>query len=286
MHTLPATLAFPEPELSELRLIMERNAGVLLRNSAEAISRAAVELMESHRIGSVSSLLKQLYVSDAECEALAERLLVGETGFFRYLSAFKALATIIRSGLETRKSAESPGSLRIWSAGCSTGEEAYSIAMSVCEVVNRNGEGRKVRILASDIRRGALEVAERGLYPKTALTQVPPHLVPGYFAKVGEHCLVKPRLRNLVTFGFMNLAKPAFLGQFDCIFCMDVLPHFSTAQRAALVQRLHLYLQPGGYLFLGEGEKLPAVDVKFHPQKTDNCTVYQKPAAAAARSGR
>ncbi len=286
MRELPANGVFAEHELSELRLILERNTGVLLNNSTEAVSHAAAALMESRHIGSVSSLLEQLRVSDAECEALAERLLDGQTRFFRYPAAFEALATIIRLDLETRKSAEHPRGLRIWSAGCSTGEEPYSIAMSVCEVVNCNGGGWKLHIVASDIRRGALEVAERGLYPKAALAHVPSRLVPTYFAKVGEHSLVKPRLRNLVTFGFMNLAKPAFLGQFDCIFCMDVLPHFSTAQRAALVQRLHLYLQPGGYLFLGEGEKLPAVDVKFNPQQTNDCTLYQKPAAAAARSGR
>jgi chemotaxis protein methyltransferase CheR len=83
----------------------------------------------------------------------------------------------------------------------------------------------------------------------------------------------------------MNLAKPGFLGQFDCIFCMDVLPHFSPTQRAPLVQRLHLYLQPGGYLFLGQNEKLPASDVRFRSETLDGYTLYQKAAAAAARSG-
>ena len=157
--------------------------------------------------------------------------------------------------------------------------------MSVCEVVNMNGGSWNVHIVAGDIRREALEVAERGLYPQTALEHLPRHLVQAYFARVGEHFLVKPRVRNLVTFAPMNLAKPAYIGQFDCIFCMDVLPHFSAAQRMALVQRLHLHLQPGGYLFLGQGEKLPAVDLKFNPQKNVGSAFYQKPAAASASSG-
>ena len=83
----------------------------------------------------------------------------------------------------------------------------------------------------------------------------------------------------------MNLAKPDYLGRFDCIFCMDVLPHFSMSQRVALTQRLHLYLEPGGYLFLGQNEKLPAVDVAFRPHKTGSYTLYQKPMAAAAGQG-
>jgi len=158
--------------------------------------------------------------------------------------------------------------------------------MSVCEAVNSSNGGWNVHIVASDIRREALKSAERGLYPLAAFEQVPDQLVQAYFAKVGDHLLVKPRLRNLVRFSQMNLAKPAFLGQFDCIFCMDVLPHFSMAQRVALVQRLHLYLQPGGYLFLGQSEKLPATNVKFQSQTTDGFTLYRKEMARAARSGR
>ena len=72
----------------------------------------------------------------------------------------------------------------------------------------------------------------------------------------GAHLLVKPRLRSLVTFNTMNLTKPVYIGRFDCIFCMDVLPHLSRAQRTALMERLHLYLEPGGYLFLSQTEKL------------------------------
>jgi chemotaxis protein methyltransferase CheR len=107
-----------------------------------------------------------------------------------------------------------------------------------------------------------------------------------YFAKVGQHLLVKPRLRNLVSFTPMNLAAPTYIGRFDCIFCMDVLPHFSTAQRIALVQRLHLYLEPGGYLFLGDGEKIPAMDVTFNFHKSADYILYQKPLAAAAKVGK
>jgi chemotaxis methyl-accepting protein methylase len=107
-----------------------------------------------------------------------------------------------------------------------------------------------------------------------------------YFVRVAKHGLVKPRLRNLVTFTQTNLARPAHLGRFDCIFCMDVLPHFSTAQRIALTQRLHLYLEPGGYLFLGTNEKLQAVDVSFQSQSAGDYEFFRKPMCIAARAGR
>ena len=285
MHKLVANVAVPEHELSELRLILERQTGLLLDTTTERMTEAVTGVLRSRRLTSTSDLLELLRSSDAECEVLVEHLLNGETRFFRHPAAFESLAKVVLPELEARKSAETPRSLRILSAGCSTGEEPYSIGMSVCEVVNCSSGGWNVHIVASDIRRQALESAERGLYPQTAFEQVPDRLVQAYFAKLGDHLLVKPRLRNLVRFSHMNLAKPAFLGQFDCIFCMDVLPHFSTAQRMALLQRLHLYLQPGGYLFLGQSEKLPATEVKFQSQTINGFTLYRKDMALAAKLG-
>ncbi len=285
MHKLQANVDVGEQELSELRLILERQIGVLLDTTTKKLTQALSEMLPSQPIASAGLLLERLRSSDTECELLAEHVLEGETQFFRHPAALQSLATLVLPELQKRKP-EHPRSLRILSAGCSTGEEPYSIGMSVCEVVNCDGGGWNVNIVASDIRRQALETAERGLYPQAALKDIPPHLVQPYFARVGDHLMVKPRLRNLVRFSPMNLAKPSFLGQFDCIFCLDVLPRFSTAQRTALVQRLHLYLEPGGYLFLGQNEKLPASEVKFHPQVRDGYTVYQKAAALAAKSGR
>jgi chemotaxis methyl-accepting protein methylase len=98
--------------------------------------------------------------------------------------------------------------------------------------------------------------------------------------------LVKPRLRSLVTFNCMNLARPGYIGRFDCIFCMDVLPHFSRAQRLATLERLHLYLEPGGYLFLSQTEKLSAPNLNFRSETFDGYTFHRKPMAASAAYGR
>jgi hypothetical protein len=102
----------------------------------------------------------------------------------------------------------------------------------------------------------------------------------------GAHLLVKPRLRSLVTFNTMNLTKPVYIGRFDCIFCMDVLPHLSRVQRTALMERLHLYLEPGGYLFLSQTEKLQAPNLNFRSETFDGYTFHRKPLAASAAYGR
>jgi chemotaxis methyl-accepting protein methylase len=97
---------------------------------------------------------------------------------------------------------------------------------------------------------------------------------------------VKPRLRSMVTFNCMNLARPGYIGRFDCIFCMDVLPQFSRAQRIALIERLHLYLEPGGYLFLSQTEKLITSNLNFRAETFDGYTFHRKPLAASAAYGR
>jgi len=281
----PARLVL-EHELSELRLIVERLGGILLDSPQDVLISRVNQYLARRRLKSVSDLLGRLQASDTECENLLAQLVDGDTGFFRHPNAFSAFQSFVLPELHLRKSIDTHQSLRIWSVGCASGEEAYSIGLSVCESMNGNGVGWSIHILASDIRQDALTFAERGLYPQSELERLPRHLVQNYFAKVGQHCLAKPRLRNLITFTQMNLARPAYLGRFDCIFCMDVLPHFSSSQRLALMQRLHLFLEPGGYLLLGDGEKLHTADVSFKAETHGNFTLYRKPLAIAARMGR
>jgi chemotaxis methyl-accepting protein methylase len=284
-HKPCAASAVMEHELSEIRILLERYAGVLLDGPADDLTARVTHYLGLRRLNSVAELLSLLRSSEQECESLLEALLQGESGFFRHPCGFDVLENKVVPELHACKSGETPRTLRIWSAGCSTGEEAYSIAISVCKAVECNGGGWNIHIVAGDIRRQALAIAQRGLYLQNALSALPARTIKEYFAKVGHHFLVKPRLRNLVTFTPMNLARPAYLGRFDCIFCMDVLPHFSATQRAALAERLHLYLEPGGYLFLGDAEKLPAVNVTFQAEG-DTRSVYRKPLAAAAKSGK
>jgi chemotaxis methyl-accepting protein methylase len=170
-----------------------------------------------------------------------------------------------------------------------------------------------IHIVGTDLLPSAIEVAERGAYPQSALTGLPPAMIRACFSKIGNangqsgdasqngsgngsgngitngngtHLLVKPRLRSLVTFNTMNLTKPVYIGRFDCIFCMDVLPLLSRAQRTALIERLHLYLEPGGYLFLSQTEKLYAPNLNFRSETYDGYTFHRKPIAASAAYGR
>ena len=365
MHRLIAGVTILEHELSELRLLVERHTGVLLDCPNSALAAHLAEYLEAHELESPAALLERLRSSDLEPAALAEFLdgvLNVKTGFFRHPGAMTALARHVVPQLYARKSEDGPATLRIWSAGCGTGEEAYSIAMALCDAMpsgngncngasngsangnghasckdskaNRNGgitetpvaslpatKDWAIHIVGSDLLPSSIEVAERGLYPQSALTGLPPAMIRACFSRIGSpngngnasqengaatgnsaangngssngnvsvsgtHLLVKPRLRSLVTFNTMNLTKPVYIGRFDCIFCMDVLPQLSRTQRTALMERLHLYLEPGGYLFLSQTEKLYAPNLNFRPETYDGYTMHRKPMAASAAYGR
>jgi len=406
MHRLMAGGTILEHELSDLRLLVERQAGILLDCPNSALAAHVAEYLEAQELDSVAAVLERLRSTDQDPSCLPHFLdgvLNTDTGFFRHPGAMNALTRQVLPQLFARKSPDNPATLRMWSAGCSTGEEAYSIAMAACAALaantanpastaaNGNGSGAgngasaatpsngngssngpsggknaasrnggitessgaapgqifpaqpgtsqpgrefSIHIVGSDLLASSIEVAERGLYPQSALAGLPPATIRASFSKSasngssngsqknsfdalpnrglangatsngksapmngcsqppqngsanGTHLQVKPRVRSLVTFNTMNLTKPVYIGRFDCIFCMDVLPHLSRVQRTALLERLHLYLEPGGYLFLSQTEKLSAPNVNFRSETFDGYTFHRKPLAASAAYGR
>lgn len=361
MPKLTATSTILEHELSELRLLVERQTGLVLDCPNSALAGHVADYIEAKNLGSSAALLERVRSGDADPSGMAsllDGLLNNNTGFFRHQGALNALTRQVVPQLCARKSADGPSPLRIWSAGCSSGEETYSIAIAVCDGLsqnaanhgngNGNGNGKSgarnggiadsgssggsgngavgmpIHIVGSDLLPRNIESADRGIYPQSALEGLPPAIIRNYFSKVSSpvvvaqdveddaeddrfqsqaqwrggmdaapvasasvpHLQVKPRLRSLVTFNCMNLARPGYIGRFDCILCMDVLPHFSRAQRTALLERLHLYLEPGGYLFLSQTEKLGTTSLNFRSETFDGYTFHRKPLAASAAYGR
>jgi chemotaxis methyl-accepting protein methylase len=353
MHRLMATGTILEHEISELRLLVERQAGVALDSPNSALAGRVADFIEAQGLDSSTTLMERLRSPEQDpsiLPSLLDGLINTNTGFFRHPGALNALTRQVLPQLCSRKSADNPGPIRIWSAGCGSGEETYSIAMAVCDAVNpanvsvanhtngssngtgktnaRNGgiadnspgpagpsaklnAGCSIHIVGSDLLPGNIETAERGVYRQSALDGLPPATIRNYFSKIVSpaassvepdsaltdslsgpvpastaHLLVKPRLRSLVTFNCMNLARPGYIGRFDCIFCMDVLPHFSRVQRLAVLERLHLYLEPGGYLFLSQTERLSSPNLNFRSETFDGYTFHRKPLAASAAYGR
>ena len=269
-------------ELNQIRLLLEEHAGILIDRPTEILGTMVEQFLVSHDIRSAADLIARLRRGSADRQFLLEWLLPGDTAFFRPVELFRIFQNEVLPDLACRNRGENLHPLRIWSVGCSTGEEPYSIAMSVCEAFAANHDSWNVHIVAGDVRREALKTGERGLYPAGAALHLSAHMVASYFSRIRDHLLVRPRLRDLVTFTQMNLTEPAFIGRFHCIFCVDVLPQLSATGKAAAWQRLQLALEPGGYLLVGEHDQLPA-GTSFVRHRA---SVYQRPFRAATSAGK
>jgi len=270
-----------EHELGELRSFIERRSGILFDESrTRFLSKHVREHLVQKHILRASDLLRVINASNAEYESLLERLLTQETSFFRYPAVYQALAEKVLPEIHAKKFWRNPRTLRIWSAGCSTGEEPYSIAISVLDALELP-DAWTIEILATDISRNALNVAERGCYTKRDLESLTSEQIETYFSQSGkEEFRVKPKLRNLITFAQMNLAQMVYMGRFDCIFCMNVLIYFSDDLRANLIRRFHEYLEPDGYLFLGHAESVAKAKVELEPIVIADSLIYRKSALA------
>lgn len=273
-----ALTSITEYELDEIRALIERRSGILFDASRERFFSTRIrEHIVSKRLPNGTALLRKLHSSNVEYDTLVERLLTQETSFFRYPAVYEAFQKKVLPELHMKKFWENPRSLRIWSAGCATGEEPYSIAISVADAL-MFAEAWNVEILATDISRNALKHAQQGAYPRRALEHLSPRQLETYFSVSGDEHIVKPRIRRMVSFAPMNLAQAVYLGRLDCIFCMNVMIYFSEARRNSLIQHFYEYLEPGGYLFLGHSESVSSASVKFESVVCGDCILYRKPA--------
>jgi chemotaxis protein methyltransferase CheR len=207
-----------------------------------------------------------------ELQKLLQFLTVGETYFFRYPSHFEAVKQRLRL------SGAAPGEpIRIWSAGCSTGEEPYSIAISVMETLP-DWRDRDIRIIATDINNHSLKSARQGVYTPWSIRGADPALIARYFRRIGESYVIRDEVKSLVDFRHLNLAcSDAFLfppAQLDAIFCRNVLIYLSLETATALVERFADALKPSGKLFLGHAETVLQRCRKLEVRRQQNCFYY------------
>jgi len=282
MRQHPATIAnLTEPELDEIRTLIEQRSAILFDSSRERFFSTRIrEHLEERNLSSGTELLRLVRGSSIEYEALLERLLTQETSFFRYPAVYEALEKRILPEIQERKFWESPRALRIWSAGCSTGEEPYSIAITLCDAL-KFAEAWEIEVLATDVSRRALRHAERGAYSRRSLGEVSLHQVETYFSATKHGYQVKPRIRRMISFAQMNLVESVYVGKLDCIFCMNVLMYFSEERRLSILRRFYDALEPGGYFLLGHSETLSNVPMKFESIVMGDCLIYRKPISAA-----
>ena len=273
-------LKLSDHELSEIRMLIEERTGICFDKSRERFFSARVrEHLHAGGFERGTDLLRAVRKTNVQYDALLERLLTQETSFFRYPAVYEAFEKRALPEVHVKKFWKNPRTLRIWSAGCSTGEEPYSIAITIADALSF-AEAWNVEILATDVSRQALKQAESAVYSGRSIGSVDEKQLGTHFSSTrnGQQQL-KARVRKMVTFAQMNLASTIYVGRMDVIFCMNVLIYFSEQRRRALVQRFYDTLEPGGYLFLGHSESISKMPVKFQSIVLNDCIFYRKPTA-------
>ena len=228
-----------------------------------------------------------------ELASLVENLTVNETSFFRNKAQLELFHKYILEDLLRQKQARRDYSLRIWSAGCSTGQEAYTLAMLVADGLGyyylRNPLPMempspkplipppwKVEILASDISYSVLRAAQQGVYSETQMTSVDFSYRLRYFDKIGDGYAVKKALKEAIHFDFHNLKTEYLPQRNDVIFCRNVMMYFDEAEQKRLIDKFWRCLNPEGYMFVGHAESLLGLTEKFAMVHRNSGTAYKK----------
>jgi len=232
--------------------------GVHLSESKENVVCMKIEkIVEQHNLESSEELYKIVKDSrNSEIKSkFIDKITIHKTNFFREISHFDCIRTNINKILEANKSIVNEGELRVWSAACSSGEEPYSIALLLNELLK--DKNIDIKILGTDISSGVLEKAMRGEYPKGIKSDVESKYLTEGFELKDDKYKVSREIRRMVTFRKFNLmSRFPFKKKFDIIFCRNVMIYFGEKERRQLIEKMKDSLAPNGLLFLGLTEPI------------------------------
>ncbi|KKM04442.1 hypothetical protein LCGC14_1764210 [marine sediment metagenome] len=279
-HLLPRTADLTRRQFAQISALARSVCGLNLHSRKRELVKARLhKRLRQLQLDSFDEYLDYLR-SDASADelvAMLDALVTNVTSFFRHVEQFEYLVGVVLPR-KIAGAAESGRRLRIWSAGCSTGEEAYSIAIAVAETVPHIGAW-DVAILATALSTGVLRRASDGVYTAERLRPIPLHLRGKYFTRVQarpkELYRVRENIRPLVHFRRLNLMGLwPMRGTFDVIFCRNVMIYFDKATQDRLIERLREVLAPGGTVFVGHSESLTNPDRGFRYVRP---AIYEKP---------
>ncbi len=296
MATSSIPVQLTEPELKLLQTLIYQECGMYFdERRVHFLQDRLQRRLKSCQLDSFYSYYRLLtsHEGNAELRALLENLTVNETSFFRNKPQLELFHKQILEEMLHHKQERRDWTLRIWSAGCSTGQEPYTLAMLVCDALAyyylRNPlpfdmpspkplipPPWRVEILASDISYSVLRAGQEAVYTENNMEPVDYVYRLRYFDKVSDRYAIKKAVKELVNFDFHNL-KTEFLPQRnDIIFCRNVMIYFDEAEQKRLIDKFWRCLNTDGYLFVGHAESLFGLTEKFRMIHKNNGTAYQR----------
>lgn len=214
-----------------------------------------------------------------EMDKLCEKITTNETSFYRDIRQLSIFQNDILKEFIKSQEAAGKKELYIWSAGCSSGEEPYTLAIMINEVLGMSVIGWNIRITANDLSPAMLAKAKDGLYTEYALRTTPKGIVAKYFDQEGDNFRVKPRIKKLINFGPINLSDALALKRVPkshIVFCRNVIIYFDDPMKQSVISAYYDNLVSGGYLFLGHSESIHKLSSAFKPVLKPGGMCYRK----------
>ncbi|MDH4139855.1 MAG: tetratricopeptide repeat protein [Coriobacteriia bacterium] len=272
-------------QFQRFRDYIHQHSGIYLEESkADSLRISLITRATRYGFAVLDDYFKLLTTDETEFRELMNLVTINETSFFRFPAQFEALRKYIVPEIVEGKP-ETSRSFRVWSAGCSTGEEPYSVAMTLLDS-GLEGLGYVSEVLGTDVSTSALERAKAAVYPSRSLLNIPHSVTTRFFEPTPEGHRVSERVRKTVDFQYHNLVKEPYplglMGNWDIVFCRNVTIYFRLESTRRVVENFFNSLNPGGYLFVGHSETLTSVSDKFEPVEVGGVFLYRKPRARSA----
>lgn len=269
---LPLADASPSHLRAILSLLRAHTDQDFSRYKRGTLVRRIARRMSLRNVAEASEYLELLREEKEEIAALFRDMLIGVTRFNREPPAWEKLSQQMEKVLKDRPAGQP---FRVWVPGCSTGEEAYTVAMMLFGLEQRNGSRFDLQVFATDIDSSAIETARRGRYHENVAQDLPEGWVEMYFQREGEQLSVKKRLRETCIFAVQNLLSDPPFSNLDLISCRNLLIYLESDVQQRVFDMFHFALRPGGFLFLGSSEA-PAQQKSLFETVSQSCRIFRK----------
>ena len=281
--TLRPNFKIADEEFTQLRDFIYEQSGIYIADNRKYLleNRLANRIKELNLkgFGEYYNYLRYDVGRRLELNRLFEVVTTNETSFFRNPPQLKVFQDNVLKEALDRQRAKGVRSLRIWSAGCSTGEEPYTISIILHEALKAELPSWNIKITANDLSEAVLLSARKGLYSEYSLRTTPKDIVARYFDQEGDSFKVRPEVKRLVSFGQINLNDQAQLKRVErsqIVFCRNVIIYFDDDMKKRVISAFYDNLLPGGAMLIGHSESLHNITRVFKPVHHPGAIVYRK----------
>ncbi|MDR2397258.1 MAG: protein-glutamate O-methyltransferase CheR [Spirochaetaceae bacterium] len=265
---------FTDTDFEQYRSLIYAESGIHFTPTNRSILESRLrERLREKGVDAPQTYFTMITRDKEELKVFLDSITTNLTQFFRNEAHFLTLEKFVVPELLNIKKQSGSNILKIWSAGCSTGEEPYSIAMLLSDILPYPWQ---FEIVASDISLKCLMIAREGFYMDKPLEKLPSGYLPKYFDKVVGGYKVKPEIRTKVRFDYHNLKNDSLLRNLDLVFCRNVIIYFDEAAQTSVIRRFWDSMAPKSFLFIGHSESLFGMDTQFEFVKTQWATLYRK----------